>query len=43
VIAAPDSPRARPYFEMARRTAGALSVRARDRSAVFPKIVIEES
>jgi ATP-binding protein involved in chromosome partitioning len=43
VAAAPDSPRARPYFEMARRTAGALAVRARDRSSVFPKIVVEES
>ncbi|MGH8200003.1 MAG: iron-sulfur cluster carrier protein ApbC [Steroidobacteraceae bacterium] len=43
VVAAPDSPRARAYFEMARRTAGALSLRARDRSSVFPKIVIEES
>jgi ATP-binding protein involved in chromosome partitioning len=43
VVAAPDSPRARAYFEMARRTAGALAIRARDRSSVFPKIVIEES
>ena len=43
VVAAPDSARARAYFEMARRTAGALSLRARDRSSVFPKIVIEES
>src|SRR5487761_125215 len=43
VIAAPDSPRARAYFEMARRTAGALAIRARDRSSVFPKIVIEET
>jgi len=43
VIAAPDSPRARPYFEMARRTAAALAVRARDRSSVFPKIVVEET
>jgi ATP-binding protein involved in chromosome partitioning len=43
VIAAPDSPRARPYFEMARRTAAALALRARDRSSLFPKIVIEES
>jgi len=42
VVAAPDSPRARAYFEMARRTAGALAIRARDRSSVFPKIVIEE-
>jgi ATP-binding protein involved in chromosome partitioning len=43
VIAAPDSPRARPYFEMARRTAAALALRARDRSALFPKIVVEET
>src|SRR5215472_13182040 len=43
VIAAPDSPRARCYLEMARRTAGALAVRSRDRSSVFPKIVIEET
>jgi len=43
VVAAPDSPRARCYLEMARRTAGALAARARDRSSVFPKIVIEES
>jgi ATP-binding protein involved in chromosome partitioning len=43
VVAAPDSPRARAYFEMARRTAAALALRSRDRSSVFPKIVIEES
>ena len=43
VVAAPDSARARPYFEMARRTAAALALRARDRSSLFPKIVIEES
>ena len=43
VVAAPDSPRARAYFEMARRTGGALAVRARDRSSVFPKIVVEET
>jgi ATP-binding protein involved in chromosome partitioning len=43
VVAAPDSPRAQAYFEMARRTAAALAIRARDRSSVFPKIVIEES
>ena len=43
VVAAPDSPRARAYFHMARRTAGALAIRARDRSSVFPKIVVEES
>ena len=43
VIAAPDSARARAYLEMARRTAAALAVRARDRSSVFPRIVIEET
>jgi ATP-binding protein involved in chromosome partitioning len=43
VVAAPETPRARPYFEMARRTAAALALRARDRSALFPKIVVEES
>ena len=43
VVAAPDSARARAYFEMARRTGGALAVRARDRSSVFPKIVVEET
>jgi ATP-binding protein involved in chromosome partitioning len=43
VVSAPDTPRARAYFDMARRTAGALSRRARDRSSLFPKIVIEES
>jgi ATP-binding protein involved in chromosome partitioning len=43
VVAAPDSARAQPYFAMARRTAGALATRARDRSSIFPKIVIEET
>lgn len=43
VVAAPDSPRATAYLQMARRTAGALAIRSRDRSNAFPKIVIEES
>ncbi len=43
VVAAPDSARARPYTEMARRTAAALAVRARDRSTLFPKIIVEDS
>jgi ATP-binding protein involved in chromosome partitioning len=43
VVAAPDSPRARAYFQMARRTAATLSRRVRDRSTVFPKIVVEDS
>jgi ATP-binding protein involved in chromosome partitioning len=43
VVAAPESAHAAPYFLMARRTAAALARRARDRSTVFPKIVVEES
>jgi ATP-binding protein involved in chromosome partitioning len=43
VVAAPESARARAYFETARRTAAALARRARDRSSLFPKIVVEES
>jgi ATP-binding protein involved in chromosome partitioning len=43
VVAAPDSARGRAYLEMARRTAAALAIRSRDRSALFPKIVVEES
>ena len=43
VVAAPDSPRAAPYFLMARRTAAVLARRGKDRSSVFPKIVVEES
>jgi ATP-binding protein involved in chromosome partitioning len=43
VAAAPDTPRARAYLNMARRTAAALARRARDRSSLFPKIVIEDS
>ena len=43
VVAAPDSPHAAPYFVMARRTAAALARRSKDRSSLFPKIVVEES
>jgi len=43
VIAAPQSPRAQAYLAMARRAGGALARRARDRSSLFPKIVVEES
>jgi ATP-binding protein involved in chromosome partitioning len=43
VVAAPDSPHAAPYFVMARRTAAALARRGKDRSTLFPKIVVEES
>jgi ATP-binding protein involved in chromosome partitioning len=43
VVAAPDSARAQAYFAMARRTGAALARRARDRSSLFPQIVVEES
>jgi ATP-binding protein involved in chromosome partitioning len=43
VVADPNSPRAQPYIEAARRAAAVLAVRTRDRSAVFPKIVVEDT
>ena len=43
VVAAPESAHAKPYFEMARRTGAALARRAKDRSTMFPKIVVEET
>ena len=43
VVAEPDSARAQAYIEAARRAAAALARRARDRSALFPKIVVEDS
>ena len=43
VVAEPGSARAQAYFEMARTRRGALAVRARDRSSLFPKIVVEET
>ena len=43
VVAEPASARARAYIEAARRAAAALARRARDRSAVFPKIVVEDT
>ena len=43
VVAEPDGPCARAYIEAARRAAAALARRTRDRSALFPKIVVEES
>jgi ATP-binding protein involved in chromosome partitioning len=42
-VAGPDSARALAYLRMARRAAGELARRGRDRSTVFPKIVVEES
>jgi ATP-binding protein involved in chromosome partitioning len=43
VVADPDSPAARAYVEAARRAAAMLARRARDRSTLFPKIVVEDS
>ncbi|MGD9597665.1 MAG: iron-sulfur cluster carrier protein ApbC [Steroidobacteraceae bacterium] len=43
VVAAPESPRAAAYLAMARRTAGALALRAGDHGAGFPQIVVEDT
>jgi ATP-binding protein involved in chromosome partitioning len=43
VIAAPGSTRARAYEDLARRTAGALARRPRDRGGAFPGIVVERT
>ncbi len=43
VIADPASARAQCYIEAARHTAAALARRSRDRSTLFPKIVVEDS
>jgi ATP-binding protein involved in chromosome partitioning len=43
IAAQPESAHAAPYFAMARKTAAALARRAKDRSNLFPKIVVEES
>jgi ATP-binding protein involved in chromosome partitioning len=43
VIAAPGSARARAYEDLARRVAGALARRPRDRSGAFPGIVVERT
>jgi ATP-binding protein involved in chromosome partitioning len=43
VVAEPDGPAARAYVEAARKAAAVLARRARDRSTLFPKIVVEDS
>ena len=43
VLAAADTARARTWIELARRTAGALARRPRDRGGNFPNIVVERS
>ena len=43
VVAEPDSAPAQAYIEAARHAAAALARRTRDRSTVFPKIVVEDT
>jgi len=43
VVADPASARAGAYFTFARRTAGELARRQRDRSTTFPSIVVEDT
>jgi len=43
VVADPDSARAQAYVEAGRRAAAALANRTRDRSVLFPKIVVEDT
>ena len=43
VVAEPQGPRAAAYHSLARRAAGELARRGRDRSALFPKIVVEDT
>jgi len=43
VVAAADSPRSQAYFALARRTAGELARRGKDRSSAFPKIIVEDT
>jgi ATP-binding protein involved in chromosome partitioning len=43
VVAEPASARAQAYIEAGRHTGAALARRARDRSAMFPKIVVEDT
>lgn len=43
VLAAPDSARGRAYIDLARRTAGVLAGRPRDRSGTFPGVVVERA
>jgi ATP-binding protein involved in chromosome partitioning len=43
VVAAPGTSRAVAYMQLARRAAGELARRRQDRTAVFPKIVVEKT
>jgi ATP-binding protein involved in chromosome partitioning len=43
VVSAANSPRGLAYRDLARRAAGALACRPRDRSSAFPEIVVERA
>ncbi len=43
VVAAPGTARAAAYLSLARRAAGELARRGKDRSTLFPKIVVEDT
>ena len=43
VVAATDSGRSQAYLALARRTAGELARRSKDRSNAFPKIIVEDT
>jgi ATP-binding protein involved in chromosome partitioning len=43
VVSAADTPRGLAYRDLARRAAGALACRPRDRSSAFPEIVVERA
>jgi ATP-binding protein involved in chromosome partitioning len=43
VIAAAGTARAQPFIDLARRTAGVLAQRPRDRSGAFPGVVVERA
>jgi ATP-binding protein involved in chromosome partitioning len=43
VLAAPDTARGKAYVDFARRTAGVLAGRPRDRSGAFPGVVVERA
>jgi ATP-binding protein involved in chromosome partitioning len=43
VVADPEGPAAQAYISAARRAAAVLSLRERDRSTLFPKIVVEDT
>jgi ATP-binding protein involved in chromosome partitioning len=41
LVAAPDSVRGHAFSELARRVAGVLALRPKERASVFPQVVVE--